>query len=120
MSIQRFETGKRLSEAVAFNGTVYLTGQVANDHCAPDIYLQTQQTLASIDRLLEKNNSDKSRVLMATIYLTNMDTFADMNRAWEEWVVPGATPARATVEVSRLAGKEYGVEISVTAAQRAT
>jgi len=112
MSIQRFETGKRLSEAVAFNGTVYLTGQVANDHCAPDIYIQTQQTLASIDRLLEKNNSDKSRVLMATIYF--------MNRAWEEWVVPGATPARATVEVSRLAGKEYGVEISVTAAQRTT
>ena len=120
MSIQRFEIGKRLSEAVAFNGTVYLTGQVANDNCAPDIYIQTQQTLASIDRILAENKSDKSRILMATIYLTNMDTFAEMNRAWEEWVVPSATPARATIEVSRLAGKEYGVEISVTAAQRAT
>jgi enamine deaminase RidA (YjgF/YER057c/UK114 family) len=67
MSIQRFETGKRLSEAVAFNGIVYLTGQVANDHCAPDIYLQTQQTLASIDRLLAANQSDKSKILMALL-----------------------------------------------------
>jgi enamine deaminase RidA (YjgF/YER057c/UK114 family) len=120
MSIQRLETGKRLSEAVVFNGTVYLTGKVENDNCAADIYIQTQQTLASIDRILAENKSDKSRILMATIYLTNMDTFADMNRAWEEWVVSGSTPARAAVEVSRLAGKEYGVEISVTAAQHAT
>ncbi|MFM7004519.1 MAG: Rid family hydrolase, partial [Limnohabitans sp.] len=69
MSIQRFETGKRLSEVVTFNGTVYLTGQVANDNCVPDIYIQTQQTLASIDRLLVANQSDKSKILMATIYL---------------------------------------------------
>lgn len=117
MSIQRFESGKRLSEAVCHNGTIYLTGQVANDNCGPDIYIQTQQTLISIDRILNECGSDKSRILIATIYLTDMDTFSEMNKAWEEWVAPGAPPARATVEVSRLAGKEYRVEISVIASK---
>jgi enamine deaminase RidA (YjgF/YER057c/UK114 family) len=56
-------------------------------------------------------------VLSATIWLTNMDTFSEMNRAWQEWVVPGHTPARATVHSARLAGPEYGVEIKVIAAQ---
>ena len=117
MNIQRIEIGPRLSEAVIHQTTVYLTGQVANEGCGPDIYTQTQQVLASIDRLLALSGSDKSRVLSATIWLTNMDTFGDMNRAWQEWVVPGHTPARATVHSARLAGPEYGVEIKVIAAQ---
>ena len=117
MNIQRVEIGHRLSEAVIHQKTVYLTGQVADDGCGPDIYIQTRQTLASIDRLLALSGSDKSRILSATIWLTNMDTFAEMNRAWQEWVVPGHTPARATVHSARLAGPEYGVEIKVIAAQ---
>jgi enamine deaminase RidA (YjgF/YER057c/UK114 family) len=56
-------------------------------------------------------------VLSATIWLTDMDTFDEMNRAWQEWVVPGHTPARATVHSPRLAGPQYGVEIKVIAAQ---
>ena len=74
MNIQRIETGPRLSEAVIHQNTVYLAGQVADDGCGPDIYTQTRQTLASIDRLLALCGSDKSRVLSATIWLTNMDT----------------------------------------------
>lgn len=117
MSIERIETGPRLSEAVIHQKTVYLTGQVANDDCGPDIYTQTQQVLASIDRLLALSGSHKGRVLSATIWLTDMDTFDEMNRAWQEWVVPGHTPARATVHSPRLAGPQYGVEIKVIAAQ---
>ena len=117
MSIQRIEPGPRLSEAVIFQKTVYLAGQVADEGCGSDISKQTQQALASIDRALALSGSDKSRLLMATIYLTNMDTFADMNRAWQVWVVPGATPARATLQSARLARPEYGVEICVIAAQ---
>lgn len=93
---------------------MYLTGQVANDGCGPDIYTQPRQTLASIDRLLALSGGDKSRVLSATIWLSNMSTFAEMNRAWQEWMVPGHTPARATVHSARLASPEYGVEINVT------
>ncbi|MGH8833214.1 MAG: Rid family hydrolase [Polaromonas sp.] len=51
------------------------------------------------------------------MWLTDMDTFSEMNRAWEAWVVPGATPARATVLSSRLAAPQYRVEIGVVAAK---
>jgi enamine deaminase RidA (YjgF/YER057c/UK114 family) len=40
-----------------------------------------------------------------------------MNKAWDQWVAPGSTPARATVESARLAAPEYKIEISVIAAQ---
>lgn len=117
MSIQRIETGPRMSQAVVHQKTIYLAGQVANADAGPSIFTQTQQVLASIDRLLAAAGSDKNHILSATIWLTDMDTFADMNHAWEAWVVPGATPARATVLSARLAGPEYGVEIGVIAAQ---
>ena len=117
MSIQRIETGPRMSQAVVHQKTIYLAGQVADHDAGPSVYTQTQQALASIDRLLAAAGSDKSRILSATIWLTDMDTFAEMNRAWEAWVVPGSTPARATVHSARLAAPEYRVEIGVIAAQ---
>jgi enamine deaminase RidA (YjgF/YER057c/UK114 family) len=44
-----------------------------------------------------------------------MGDFAAMNAVWEKWVVPGHTPARATVE-ARLAAPEYRIEIQIVAA----
>lgn len=117
MSIQRIETGPRMSQAVIHNKTVYLAGQVAGDDAGAGVYEETRSILANIDRLLAAAGSDKSRLLSATIWLTDMDSFADMNRAWEAWVVPGATPARATVMSPRLAAPKYHVEIGVVAAQ---
>lgn len=117
MSIQRIETGPRMSQAVVHNHTIYLAGQVASDDAGPGVYEQTCSVLAAIDRLLAACGSDKSRLLSATIWLTDMDTFGEMNRAWEAWVVPGATPARATVLSSRLAAPQYRVEIGVVAAK---
>jgi enamine deaminase RidA (YjgF/YER057c/UK114 family) len=117
MSIQRIETGPRMSQAVIHNKTVYLAGQVAGDDAGSGVYEQTRSILANIDRLLAAAGSDKSRLLSATIWLTDMDSFGEMNRAWEAWVVPGATPARATVMSPRLAAAKYHVEIGVVAAQ---
>lgn len=117
MSIQRIESGPRMSQAVIHNKTVYLAGQVARDDAGAGVYEETRSILANIDRLLAAAGSDKSQLLSATIWLTDMDSFADMNRAWEAWVVPGATPARATVMSPRLASPKYHVEIGVVAAQ---
>lgn len=116
--IQHIEPGARMSQAVVFQKTIYLAGQVASHDAGPDVYVQTSEALASIDRLLATCGSDKSRILSTTIWLTDMDTFADMNRAWDTWVAPGCAPARATVHSPRLAAPEYRVEISVIAAQR--
>ncbi len=114
MTIKRIQVGSRMSQAVIHNKTVYLAGQVAK---GATVAVQTREILATIDALLAEANTDKSRLLSASIWLTDMATFAEMNRVWESWVVAGQTPARATVVSAHLAGAEYKIEIAVIAAQ---
>ena len=113
--IQRYHIGKRLSEMVVHNSTVYLAGQVAADG-AQDITGQAKQVLAQIDSLLAEVGSDKTKILSATIFLPSMADFPALNAVWETWVPAGHCPARATVE-AKLAALEYKVEIQVIAAQ---
>ena len=115
MSIPRFHGGPRMSEMVVHNGTVYLAGQIA-DTPTPDVEAQTRDILRQIDALLAEAGTSKSRILSATIYLTDIANFGAMNKAWDSWVEPGNTPARATVE-AKLAAPEYLVEIQVIAAK---
>ena len=112
--IKRIDTGPRMSQIVCHNGVVYLAGQVPDDGNA-DVHGQTLQVLAKIEALLAKAGSDKSHLLRAEIFLSDIGEFAAMNRAWESWVEPGQTPARATVQAA-LAKPEWKVEIVVTAA----
>lgn len=111
--IQRIESGKRMSQAVVANGFVFLAGQVADD-TSVGVREQTNQVLASIDRLLAAAGSDKTRIVSANVYLSDISTFAEMNAAWDAWVAEDAKPARATVE-AKLAAPEYKVEIQVVA-----
>jgi len=117
MSIERLHSGPRMSQAVIHNKTIYLAGQVAEDAAGKSVADQTRNILSRIDALLAESKSDKRNLLSATIWLTDMASFPDMNRVWDAWVAPGATPARATVESVRLAAPEYAVEIAVIAAQ---
>jgi enamine deaminase RidA (YjgF/YER057c/UK114 family) len=114
MSIERIEVGPRMSQAVVHNGTVYMAGVVAGD-ATVGVKGQTEQILATIDRVLRLAGSDKSKILKANIWLSNIADFALMNEAWDAWVPAGHTPARATVE-SRLASSNLLVEIMVEAA----
>jgi enamine deaminase RidA (YjgF/YER057c/UK114 family) len=111
--IERLHTNNRMSQAVIHGDTVYLAGQVAADNSA-DVAGQTKQILQQIDGLLAEAGSDKTKILMATIWLSDIATFADMNGEWDAWVPAGDTPARACVE-SKLANDAYKVEIRVVA-----
>jgi enamine deaminase RidA (YjgF/YER057c/UK114 family) len=111
--IKRIEVSARMSQAVVANGFVFLAGQVAPDP-STGVEDQTRQVLGEIDRLLAIAGSNKSRILTATIYLADVSTFAEMNRAWEAWVAADGKPARATVE-AKMVAPEYKVEIQVTA-----
>jgi enamine deaminase RidA (YjgF/YER057c/UK114 family) len=113
-NILRFHVGPRMSEAAVYNGVVYLAGQVAADG-SQDITGQTKQVLAAIDALLSESGSAKSHILRAQIFLADLADFGAMNEVWEQWVVPGQTPPRATVQAA-LARPEWKVEIVVTAA----
>ena len=116
MTIQRFDTGPRMSQVVIHGDTVYLAGVVAHKAAGESVSKQTQEVLSIIDSHLAKANSDKSKLLTATIYLTDMKTFTEMNAVWDGWVSAGNTPARATVE-TKLAAPQYHVEIMVVAAK---
>ena len=112
MSITRYQPGKRMSQAVKHGNTVYLAGQVGEGATVTD---QCKDALAEVDRLLAAAGSDKSKILQTLIYLSDMSYFAEMNAAWEAWVDPANTPARATSE-AKLAAPKYKVEFIVTAA----
>jgi enamine deaminase RidA (YjgF/YER057c/UK114 family) len=112
--VQRFDVGTRMSEMAVYNGTVYLAGQVAVEG-EPDIQGQTREVLASIDELLARAGSDKTKILRAQIFLADIADFPGMNAVWDSWVAPGYAPPRATVQAA-LAKPEWKVEIVVTAA----
>jgi enamine deaminase RidA (YjgF/YER057c/UK114 family) len=112
--LKRFHIGGRLSETAVHNGVVYLAGQVPDDD-SKDIRGQTAEVLGMVDRLLGEAGSDKSRILMAQIFLADLADFAGMNAVWDAWVAPGNAPPRATVQ-ARLAHPGWRIEIVVTAA----
>jgi enamine deaminase RidA (YjgF/YER057c/UK114 family) len=116
MNIQRFDTGPRMSQVVVHGDSVYLAGVVASQAAGESVTKQMEEVLSIIDSHLAKAGSDKSKLLSATIYLTDMKTYPEMNAVWDGWVSSGNTPARATVE-AKLAAPRYNVEVMVTAAR---
>lgn len=114
MSLQRFGTTARYSDVVVHNGTLY-TVEVPTS-TATTIETQTHEVLASIDHLLTLAGSDKSQLLMATIYLADMADIAGMNAVWDAWVPSGAAPCRACVQIATLAKSGWRIEIALTAA----
>ena len=112
--VQRFDVGTRLSEMAIHNGVVYLAGQIPEDPNL-DIEGQTLQVLQAIDRLLERAGTDKRKLLMVQIFLVDLKDFEGMNRVWDNWVVPGHTPPRATVQAN-LASPKWRLEVVATAA----
>ena len=107
--ITRLGAGARLSEAVCAKGMV-------PENETAGAQAQTADVLRQIDHWLAQCGSDKRHILEATIYLADMADYAAMNAAWDAWVDPAATPARACIE-ARLAKPEWKVEIKVSALQ---
>ena len=116
MKIERYETGPRMSKAVIHGDTVYLAGIVADSPKGKSVAEQTKNILSQIDGFLALTGTDKTKLLSANIWITDMANFAEMNSVWDSWVSPGNTPARATVE-AKLASPDYKVEIMVVAAR---
>jgi enamine deaminase RidA (YjgF/YER057c/UK114 family) len=114
MSITRYQPGKRMSQAVAHGNTVYLAGQVATDYNGT-IEKQTQEVLASIDKLLAEAGTNKSKVISCQVLLNNIGDFAAMNTVYDAWIDPANPPARAAME-ARLAHPALKVEIIAIAA----
>jgi enamine deaminase RidA (YjgF/YER057c/UK114 family) len=80
VSIKRIQTGPRMSQAVIHNHTLYLAGQVASGAPAGSVAEQTKDILSKIDALLAEAETDESKILSATIWLTDMSTFSENER----------------------------------------
>ena len=93
MSIKRIDVGSRMSQAVVHGNTVYLAGQVAQNAPGGTVAEQTEDILNRIDALLGQAGSDKSKLLSATIWLSDIGDFADMNFVWDAWVMPATRHA---------------------------
>ncbi len=116
VSVTRLHSGPRTSQTVIHGDTIYLAGQVADRAKGKSVGEQTKDVLAIINRLLAEEGSGKTKILSATVYLADIDAFAEMNAERDVWVPAGQAPARATVE-ARLAAAAYGVEIACIAAK---
>ena len=115
MTIERIDPGVRFSQAVVHGDLVYLAGHTSDD-AAAGVYEQTRDILAQIDAHLAAAGSDKSKILTATIWVSDIRLRANMNEAWTAWADPKNLPARACIE-AKLADPRALVEIMVTAAR---
>lgn len=115
MSIERMHSGPRMSQIVVHGGVVHLAGQVAQRAPGASVGEQTTDILARIDELLAEAGTGKSKLLSATIWLTDMAGFAEMNAVWDAWIDPENPPARACVQSPVLAAPAFNVEIMVSA-----
>ena len=115
MGIERHDISGHLSKVVEHNGTVYVAGTTAEDRSV-GMKQQTEQVLARIDGLLAKSGTNKSKLLSATVYISDMAQKSAMNDAWLAWIDRKNPPTRACVAVE-LGTPETLVEIVVTAAK---
>jgi enamine deaminase RidA (YjgF/YER057c/UK114 family) len=112
--IRRFQAGNRMSQAVVYNGMVFLAGQVA-DNRRGSLREQTSDVLSKIERLLAETGSSKSKLLAVYVYLPHITDFDAMNAVYDAWIDPQNPPARACTE-ARLADPDLRLEIVVIAA----
>ena len=117
--IVRIVTNPRRGRAVVHNQTVFIGGQVANDR-GQDIRGQTRQVLGRIDQILAEAGSDRTRLLAAQVWLSDLARdFAGMNEVWDDWIEPANAPARVTVG-AKLGAPGGLIEVVVTAATAPT
>ena len=114
MTLKHLNSGDILSQAVEHAGIVYVAGLTADDTTA-DIKGQTRQVLDKIDAILGRMGTDKSKLLTATLYFTDIDQKAAANEVWKAWLGRLERPARAGIGVT-LNTPETLIEIMVTAA----
>lgn len=102
-----------ISSIVIHSGIVHLLGVTADP--TGDVTMQTDAVLRRIDALLEQAGTDKSRLLTAQVWLTDMSLFEEHNAAWNSWVDADNPPVRACVQ-AELWRPGLLVEVMVTAA----
>src|SRR4051812_33160163 len=82
VSVQRIDANARMSKVVVHGDTVYLAGLTADKTVGQELAEQTREVLSLIDAFLAKAGTDKSKLLTATIWLSDIRTVGEMNKVW--------------------------------------
>lgn len=99
MTLKHIQPGDWNSRAVIHNGLICMSGIVADDKSV-GMKEQTAEVLAKIDAILAEAGSDKTRIMSAVVYVSDMSLKDEMNEAWMEWMGSNNPPARACVGVA--------------------
>lgn len=107
------------NQATAINGTLYVSGQIAIDPATGDFVTEnitdeTHRVMKNIHAILIEAGATFEHVLKASIFISDMDNFAAINKVYASYFNEDTAPARECVEVSKLP-KGVNVEISVIA-----
>ena len=114
MTIHRINPTKRWSDVTVFNGIAHFV-EVAETDTSADIKGQVQQIFDQAEQMLASVDSDKTRILSVTIYVTDFANFDSLNEVWDNWFAEGTAPSRACVKVE-LADPSLLVEMAFVAA----
>jgi|TARA_B110000438_G_scaffold46297_1_gene46475 2-iminobutanoate/2-iminopropanoate deaminase len=106
------------SQGVISGNYIFLSGQVGRKHDATELESgvadQTRQTILNIKAVLAEKNLTLDNVVKTTVFLADMNDFAEMNNSYAEFFDEDKAPARSTVQVARLP-LDAEVEIEVMA-----
>ena len=110
--IIRVRPGSQWSDAVVHGGTAYF---VEVPESGTDIASQSIAVLAQAERTLETCGSSKHHLLMATIYIKQLEDRTIFNEVWENWLPAGCAPARCCIS-AQMTSNDYLLEIAFIAA----
>lgn len=113
-NIRRHSQNARMSLSVEAGGLVFLAGLTAVEKRGGSVTEQAREILARIDGQLALSGIDKTRLVSAQVWLTDIATFDEFNKVWDSWVADAGKPVRACVEAA-LADPQLNVEVMVTA-----
>ncbi|CEM60399.1 RidA family protein [Treponema phagedenis] len=107
------------SQGISANGFIFVSGQLPIDPATGEfakggIAEQTRQSLTNVKAVLEQAGSSLSKVVKTTVFLSDINNFAEMNKVYAEIFGTENFPARSAVQVARIP-KDALVEIEVIA-----
>ena len=108
------------NQAVIANGFLFTAGQIAIDPTTGKLVeasfkARVHQVFKNLSAILERANTNFENVVKITVFLTDMDNYAEVNEVFNEWLDEANAPARSLVAVRGLpAGTDVEIECVAT------
>lgn len=107
------------NQAILAGNTLYVSGQIAinpvnNELMTSNLQEETEQVFRNLKAILSAADMSFDNVVKCSIFISDMNDFAEINGIYQKYFDGDNAPARETVEVANLP-KFVNVEISLIA-----